>query len=637
MSLIGLDFETYYDNNCSLSKLSYEEYINHPDFKVHCVGIKIDDQDPYVIWGRDDLRRTAFGTEDDPIKTHLTELFSSGDHTAYGHNMAFDGTILQWLYGIKPTLWACTQRMVALMAPHQSHSLANAARFFRIGMKGKELITIKGTRTVPEQHRPGIERYCKNDIELSFKLMIKLKDFIPNEEFNLMDITLRMFLDRPFDVDRKALNDFIIKEAGHKAAKLGAAQKLYPKLTRDILASNNQFAEWIVDQGIDFKQVPSPTARNPDNMKWPLDQNSDEFRALRVDYPDLAPVWEARLAISSNINATRAQRMLIHSDLSKTNLQGRIGFLLQTYGASNTLRWSGANKVNGQNLTKGTPLRTSLQAPPDHMICVHDQSNIEARMLAWLAGEKQILEAFAQKRDLYSEFATMVYGYEVSKATPIERFVGKTCVLGLGYQMGANRLRTTLAIGMGGMSVVVSHEQARSFVALYRNTYKAIVRLWHEAAGILQLMTSLEPGKVEEWRGLKIRRDSIELPNATFLQYPGIHNRVDPSTGESEVVYKGRNGFVRMFPGKLVENIIQALSRIVVADNTLSAEKLIGNRGQIGLLVHDEIVAIVSTEDDFHKTYMEKQAEIMRTPPDWCNNGGLVLDVEGGYALNYSK
>ena len=462
--------------------------------------------------------------------------------------------------------------------------------------------------------------------------------YIPNEELRIIDLTLRMFIERPFEVDRHALEDFKANEVKHRYLKIVRAGLVDRVLNEKVLASNDQFAKWIIDQGIDFNKVPSPTPKNPAHEKWPLDKDCDEFKALRVDYPDFAPVWEARLAVSSNINITRATRILDNSSKGKTNELGRMGFLLQTYGAGNTLRWSGSNKVNGQNLTKGTALRTSLRAPEGFVIAVHDQSNIEARLLAWFAQEEELLDDYANAVDSYSKFASGVYGYHVSKDTPTERFVGKTCILGLGYQMGARRLRNTLAIGMGGRSVHLSFQEAQKLVWKYRQTYSAIVRLWHEAGGILQSMIHLKEGETQEWRGLTIRRHSIVLPNGMVLSYPGIKVFYDQSTGEGEIRYKGKDFWVKMFPGKLVENIIQALARIVIAKNLLDADDVLRSlesHGMVALLVHDEVVTIV--EGGLADDYMRLQSERMRTPPDWCNEGGLILDVEGGYDVCYSK
>ncbi len=210
------------------------------------------------------------------------------------------------------------------------------------------------------------------------------------------------------------------------------------------------------------------------------------------------------------------------------------------------------------------------------------------------------------------------------------------CILGLGYQMGANRLRNTLAIGMGGMSVNLTHQESQKLVWKYRTTYGAIVRLWHEASGILQSMIYLPEGNTREWRGLIIRRHSLVLPNGMVLSYPGIKNYLDEATGETQVMYKGRDFLVKMFPGKLVENIIQALARIIIAKNILDADHILTelkSKGMISLLVHDEIVTII--ERELADADMGTMSVCMRIPPAWAD--GLPLDVEGGYDVCYSK
>ena len=155
-------------------------------------------------------------------------------------------------------------------------------------------------------------------------------------------------------------------------------------------------------------------------------------------YPQFQHVWDARKAVKSRIAETRAQRFI-----DATHDDGTISVPLRYY-AAHTGRFGGTEKINMQNMPRNSELRKALCAPPGHLVFVADLSNIEARMLAWLADEDDLLAQFAAGDDIYSNLATEIYGRPINKHDdPTERFVGKTAVLGLGYGMGANKFRAT--------------------------------------------------------------------------------------------------------------------------------------------------------------------------------------------------
>jgi DNA polymerase bacteriophage-type len=149
--------------------------------------------------------------------------------------------------------------------------------------------------------------------------------------------------------------------------------------------------------------------------------------------------------------------------------KGKLPIPLKYYGA-HTGRWAGSDKVNFQNLPsrdkKKKTLKNAVIAPEGYMVINCDSSQIEARVLAWLAGQDDVVKAFAEGRDVYSEFATKIYKKPISKANPIERFVGKTCILGLGYGTGALKLQHTLKTQPPG--AVVTEDEAKEFVSIYR-------------------------------------------------------------------------------------------------------------------------------------------------------------------------
>ena len=290
----------------------------------------------------------------------------------------------------------------------------------------------------------------------------------------------------------------------------------------------------------------------------------------------------------------------------------------------------------------------------DQLIYVADSSNIEARMLAWVAGEDRLLNIFRTGGDVYSDFASVLFGYPVNKNDhPLERFIGKVCVLGLGYGMGWRKFRDTLAAGaLGGPPVYYTEEQAMNAVNTYRSMNAMIQGFWKQAD---QAIIDMYLGNSRTWGVLAIHKNCLVLPNGMTLQYPGLRP-VDPSEdGTSHGGWEYWNGkfWTKIYGGKLTENIIQALARIALFTQMLSInDTFVQHDGRVVLNVHDEVIAVgpsfgakllgkdAKGRDIWADTYgadqlFHEMLSIMRTPPAWAPD--LPLDSEGGFAFEYSK
>lgn len=299
----------------------------------------------------------------------------------------------------------------------------------------------------------------------------------------------------------------------------------------------------------------------------------------------------------------------------------------------NTGRWSGGNKMNLQNLPRGSELRRSIVAPPGHKIVVCDSSQIEARVLAWLAGQENLLEQFRNKADVYSAFASVVYGRPIdrkrvdehgNKPDELEGIVAKVCVLGLGYQMGAPRLQETFATGMMGPKVEFSLEECRHFVNTYRTANIEISRLWQRMDHILR---AASVGQEGSYKCLSWGKDYIRLPNGMFLHYPAL-----TVTENDQIEYYNKFGISYIYGGLATENAVQALARIIVAEQMLDIIDA-DQDYTVMTMTHDEIVVICP--DEKADACLDDMLRIMRTPPNWAPD--LPLDAEGGYAQDYSK
>jgi DNA polymerase len=292
--------------------------------------------------------------------------------------------------------------------------------------------------------------------------------------------------------------------------------------------------------------------------------------------------------------------------------------------------------VNFQNLPsrdkKKKALKNAVVAPEGYAVINCDSSQIEARVLAWLAGQDELVEAFAQGKDVYSIFASKIYEREISKANPVERFVGKTCILGLGYGTGALKLQHTLKTSPPGADL--TEEQCKDIVSLYRETNDKIIQLWRDGDEVIQDLADWPLNGNDSLRAayyygkhkcLRITPFGIELPNKLYIRYPELYLNTDEN--KSRYMYKSRKGPVSMWGGSLVENVVQALARIIVGEQMLK----VNERYRVVLTVHDAAVVVVKKEElDEAMKYI---IDVMSTPPDWA--AGLPVACEANHGESY--
>ena len=253
---------------------------------------------------------------------------------------------------------------------------------------------------------------------------------------------------------------------------------------------------------------------------------------------------------------------------------------------------------------------------------VADLSNIEARMLAWLAKEQDLIDAFATGRDVYCEFASQIYNRKITKADKLERYVGKTAILGLGYGMGPDKFKATLKAG--SPSVEVTDATAMSIVSQYRGMYPNIPLLWNGSKNLLFAM--MNRGSVGMNYGpLVVDTNSLQLPNGMHLKYPLLQYQ------RGEFTYSSGRSYIRTHGPRVTENIVQALARIVITDQMLEIQNI--PEVSVVLQIHDEVISLASDSEP-DKT-LEKIIDIMKTPLSWCQD--LPLDAEGGYSTSYDK
>ena len=606
LTLLTLDFETYYDSKFSLKKMTTMEYVADERFKVWGVGLKFE-AEPTQWHGPEDLDVLH------DIDWENTALLCQ--------NTLFDGYILYQKFGIKPAYYLDTAAMSRGLDPLASASLKDiAVRFFpedESMRKGEDLVNAKGIVDLPPDIEAQIASYCIQDVELTYAIYNSME--FPATELDIIHITTEMFCVPKLILDKDTVHKFLASEKANTAAKLEASG-----LTRTLLASNQKFAAWLEEQGL---TVPLKKSVSTGKDIPAFSKNDVQWKAFTLKNPDLNHIFQAREAVKSRISETRAERFL-----AAAHADGTFAVPLRYY-AAHTGRFGGTDKINLQNLPRKSILRKALLAPDDYYVYVADLSNIESRMLAWFAGQDDLLAQYAAGEDIYCNFASGIYDKPINKDdNPTERFVGKTAILGLGYGMGAQKFRATLAAGVAGPVVNMPFETANEIVQNYRSTYFEIDMLWTRCTHFLNEMIASKNrhGTVtnfyDNYKSISIGPDSISLPNGMNLKYPDLS-----PTQEGGYRFQGRKGYEYTYGGKLTENIIQALSRIVITDAMLRIQKIEGL--DIVLTVHDEIICIgpkTNANERFNAII-----EAMCVPPSWAPE--LPLQAEGGYDISYSK
>ena len=618
MQIVTIDFETFYDTGFSLSRMTTEEYIQDDQFQVIGVAIKINDD------------KTEWYIGDDCAKA-LAEV-DWANSMLLCHNTQFDGAILKWYYGFEPAGYFDTLSIArALHGINAGGSLKALAERYKLGEKGTEVVDAKGMRLedFPEHQLRQYGVYCKNDVKLTYDLFKVISMGFPVDELKLIDITLKMFISPTLQLDTEILK---IRLQEVKQGKTLLLEGLMKKLecedaeaVRKKLASNKQFAELLCQMGIPCPMKISPTTGKE---TFALAKNDVGFIAL-CEHEDtfIQDLCAVRLGTKSTMEEARIERFI--SIATRNNNQ--LPIPLKYYGA-HTGRWAGIDKVNFQNLPsrdkKKKALKNAILPPDGHVIMNVDSSQIEARILVWLAGQHDVVEQFRKGEDVYSVFASKVFNREVSKKTPTERFIGKTCILGLGYGTGAKKLQHTLKTSPPGADL--SDQECQRIVKVYRDVNHEVIKLWDKCDKALKFMASWPEGKpfyyLDNRKSILVTPGGLRLPNGLYIYYPDLEWKTDESV-RGGYVYKSRRGQVSIWGGAMVENVVQALARIVVGEQMIA----INERYKPVLTVHDAIIC-TAPKDEAQEALDFLMAEMSKAPA-WAE--GLPITCEGAYGENY--
>jgi hypothetical protein len=615
--LIVLDFETAWDKKeYTLSKMSTEAYIRDPRFKA---------------WGLS-WKYYKEGVAHWVSHKDIPAFFASIDWSkiaVLAHNAQFDVAIMSWVYGHVPCFIMDSLSMArALRGVEVGNSLRRLAEQFGLPPKGEAIYSTDGILDeLPPEIEKELAEYCNHDVLLCEGVFTGLFPGYPAKELRLIDLTLRMFVQPTLRLDpvmlREAIEEERIKREG-LLARLGFAEK--------DLASNPKFAEILRSLGIDppmKKKKPTVKTPNPEGMTYAFAKNDALFQALvNHDNEDVALLCETRLAVKSTLERTRAQRFL---DISQ---RGTLPVPLNYYGA-HTGRWSASrgSGLNMQNLKRGSFLRRSIIAPAGHLLVVCDLSQIEPRVLAWLADYKELLQIFASGQDAYAAFGAKMFGIPgLTKDThPDLRQSAKSALLGAGYGLGWASFAAQLLTGFLGAppvlydrafakqlgvtgkmvkdfmsyephmikaleiprlctdeEIIVHCVAAKKIIDVYREEAEPVADFWNMCDNLL--VRSLVGGREYKHKCLTFKKEAIQLPNGLHLRYPELVGKPDEK-GRMQWTYGDQHK--KLYGGKLAENVVQAVARCVMTDGMLRIQK----RYSCVLTVHDEAVVAVPVNE----------------------------------------
>jgi DNA polymerase len=604
--LITVDFETYYDKEYSLSKMTTEEYVRDDRFEAIGVAVKVNDGE--TVWCANEIDK-------------FLSQYDWSNAFVLAHNTMFDGAILSWRYGIKPKAYLDTLCMArAVDGTEVGNSLAKLAERYGVGKKGTEVVLAMGKRRADfdpvELHQYG--EYCRNDVDITYALFNIFREGVRAKELKLIDLTIRMFAEPVLQLNLPLLEQHLEEVKARKEELLSAAG-----VSKEVLMSQPKFAQLLESMGVDVPTKISPTTGK---VAPALAKSDDGFKAL-LEHPDerVQALAAARLGTKSTLEETRTERLI---SIAK---RGSLPVPLRYY-AAHTGRWGGDDKLNLQNLpSRGQnagKLKKSIVPPPGYVIIDSDSSQIEARTLAWLAGQKDLVQAFENGDDVYRIMASYIYDKPEHMISKEERFLGKTVVLGCGYGLGFKKFM----VHMKSVGVYIDEPQAKYIIQRYRATFPFIPRLWDRANRCLEALASTslkaydfcdQPQAVSLLPGV-----GFDIPSGMPIRYVELRRTEERFyDGTPQYVYQTRKGPVRIYGGKVVENVCQAVARCVIGEQMLRIAK----KYRVVLTVHDAIACVAPIEEK--EEAVKYVAECMRWRPKWAET--LPLNCEVGVGDSY--
>lgn len=682
--VMGIDIETY--SSVDLTDAGVYAYTEAPDFDILLISYIFDD------WGEDDVRTIDCFDADPDMMAEFVEALTDPRIVKTAFNANFERTCLaKWLNKpMPPEEWRCT--MVKALTLGLPGNLAGAGEALGLPAEklkdpqGKALIQFfskpckptrvngQRTRNLPE-HDPAkwqlYKNYNRQDVVTEQEILRKLSIYkTPEDERALWSLDQHMN-DNGVKLDIPMVEKIVAYDNQRRQELQEEAQELTGLKNPNSLA---QLKRWLAEQGVEMASV------TKDTIAEALKQS---------DLPEnVRRVLEIRTALGKTSVAKYSTMLVAHCQ------DHRLRGILQFYGANRSGRWAG-RLVQTHNLAKNTLpdlalarelaaegdfdtmntlfgetafvfselIRTAFIPSDGRRFVVSDFSAIEARVLAWIAGEEWVLDAFRSGKDIYCETASMMYHVPVEKhgANSHLRQKGKVAVLACGYQGGVGAMKRMDRSGS------IPEDELQSVVDQWRQANPRVVKLWRDVE--LAVRTAIEEHRTVR-RGIRVQvspeklaaREAmaggpvrpysvregvdisfgyingnlfIKLPSGRKLCYWDAKLKLDPRDGREHIVYMGVNqktkqwGETETYGGKLVENIVQATARDCLA---ISMQRVAALGYDIVMHVHDEMIVDVPIEDT---GAMARINACMAEPIPWAP--GLPLRGDGYETPFYMK
>ena len=656
---ISIDLESR--SGADISKTGSYRYMQDPDFRILLFGYKIDDGPEEVI----DLTQG-----DGKLPEKIVTILRNPQYVKHAYNAAFEWYALNRAgYQTPIEHWQCT--MIWSLYCGYAAGLGNTGEAIGLpedkkkALTGKALIRYfctpqKPTKTFkkkyhdpeddPEKWALFIE-YNRQDVVSEYEILQRLRSFpMPDSEWELWRTDIRM-------------------------NALGV--KIDEKLIQGALAINDQSTRELTDQAVEVTGLDNPNS-TAQLLPW--------LKEHGCDLPDLQKLTVEEALQRDGLDPKARKALELRQLLGKTSIKkyvametakgegDRVRGISQFYGANRTGRYAG-RLVQMQNLprnylktldaarrmtregnyeglrmiygnvpdTLSQLIRTAFIPSEGRHFVVADFSAIEARMIAWMAGEQWVMDVFAKDGDIYCETASAMFGVPVGKHGPNAelRQKGKIATLALGYQGGPAAM-----IAMGALRMGIPEEELPDIVTKWRDSHPKTVSMWYEIGDAAMDCVSTDENRILPIAGGKSRITfrmendliygqsflTIELPVGRKLYYPKPYLK-ENQFGRPAVHYygvrqtTGKWGAESTYGGKLTENIVQAIARDCLCE---VIRRVVARNWDLVFHVHDEV--IVDAPMDVHT---EDLCALMDAPISWAP--GLLLKGAGFEAEYYMK
>lgn len=651
MNKLHIDVETF--SSLDIRQVGAYRYCEAPDFEIILFGYAINDEPAQII----DL------LQGEQIPQRVLDLMHADDTEIHAHNATFERrALIAHGFNIPIERFRCTMVKAAYCGlPLSLDEVSKALDLGEMGKKaeGKKLIQIFCTPTKPTKTNNMATRTYPHDEPVLWE------DF---KEYCRYDVIAERIIEEKLEAheicefERKNyILDQIINDKGVKVER-ELAQKCYDL---DLLYSDDIMAELRVITGLENPNSPAQI------KNWLSDAMGKEIKSLAKDIlPVLLEEAESdavRKVIKLRKKSSKASTKKYAAMLNCICEDDRVRGLLQFYGANRTGRWAGRlvqlqnlpqNKIDEIERTRALVfhddyetiklmysnvsdvlsqlVRTTFVADTGHTFAIADFSAIEARVVAWLAGEQWRIDVFNSHGKIYEASASKMFNVPIEQVTKGSdlRAKGKNAELALGYQGAVGAM-----LRLGADKMGMSEEEMKIIVKKWRASNRQIVKFWEGCENAAVQAVKTRTHVETRYPGISFSCDDmllkIHLPSGRYLSY--FHPRLEKNRfGTMAIKYRGVDQitkkwtFIDTYGGKIVENIVQAVSRDILAHSMM---RLYEEGYTTVMHIHDEVVVEIKNDDA--ENDLKRIEAIMGEDIPWAK--GLPLNADGYLSEFYKK